>query len=50
MSIRLDQKALENIKNYKYTTHGLTALERWVFDPFWNFTCSILPRVIFDHD
>lgn len=45
MSIKLDEKALENIKNYKYKTHGLTAIERWFMDPFWNVTCDLLPRV-----
>lgn len=45
MSIKLDVKALENIKNYKYQTHGLTFLERHFLDPFWNLTCDVLPSV-----
>lgn len=45
MSIKLDNKALENIKTYKYKTHGLTAIERWFMDPFWNVCCELLPRV-----
>lgn len=45
MSIKLDDKALENIRTYKYKTHGLTFIERWFLDPFWNFTCERLPRV-----
>lgn len=45
MSIKLDAKALENIKNYKYQTHGLTFLERHLLDPFWNLTCNVLPSV-----
>ena len=45
MSIKLDVKALENIKNYKYQTHGLTFIERHLLDPFWNLTCDLLPSV-----
>jgi hypothetical protein len=45
MSINLDDKALENIKTYKYKTHGLTFIERWLMDPFWNLRCNMLPEV-----
>ena len=45
MSITLDDKALENIKTYKYKTHGLTFIERWLMDPFWNLCCKMLPEV-----
>ena len=45
MSIKLDKKALENIKNYKYKTHGLTFIERLIMDPFWNLVCKFLPDV-----
>lgn len=47
MSIKLDKKALENIKNYRYKTHGLTFIEIWFLDPFWNFVCKCLPEVFF---
>jgi len=46
MSISLDKKALENIKTYKYTTNGLTFIERMILDPFWNLVCKCLPEVI----
>ena len=45
MSIKLDSKALENIKNYKYSTNGLTFLERLIMDPFWNVVVKFLPEV-----
>ena len=45
MSIELDKTALENIKTYKYKTHGLTFIERIIMDPFWNLTCNLLPDV-----
>ena len=45
MSIKLDRQALENIKNYKYKTHGLTFIERLIMDPFWNLVCKMLPEV-----
>lgn len=44
MSLILDQKALENIKNYKYKTNGLTWLEINLFEYFWNFTVKLLPK------
>jgi hypothetical protein len=45
MSIRLDKKALEHVKNYKYKTHGLTFIEINAFEYFWNFVQSICPPV-----
>lgn len=45
MSIELNNLALENIKNYKYSTNKLTFIERVVFEPYWNFIASILPMV-----
>ncbi len=45
MSIHLDKRALDNIKNYKYQTHGLTFIEKLIMDPFWNLCCKYLPRV-----
>ena len=46
MSVILDKQALENIKNYKYRTNGLTLIERVFLDPFWNFVCNHSPDVI----
>lgn len=40
----LDLKALENIKNYRYQTNGLTFIEINVFEYFWNFVTQLLPR------
>ena len=45
MSIKLDNKALDNIKNYRYSTNGLTFLERLIMDPFWNLVVKFLPEV-----
>jgi hypothetical protein len=45
MSIKLDKKALDNIKNYRYSTNGLTFLERLIMDPFWNLVVKFLPEV-----
>ena len=45
MSIHLDKQALDNIKTYKYQTHGLTFIERLIMDPFWNLCCRMLPMV-----
>jgi len=45
MSIELDKRALENIRTYRYYTHGLTWIERVLMDPFWNLTCRMLPQV-----
>lgn len=28
---------MENIKNYRYKSNGLTIIEIYIFDPFWNF-------------
>jgi len=33
---------LENIKKYRYATNGLTPLEIYVFDPFWEFIANNL--------
>lgn len=48
MSIKLDKKALDNIKNYRYSTNGLTFLERLIMDPFWNLVVKFLPEVKFN--
>ena len=45
MSVKLDNKALDNIKNYRYSTNGLTFLERLIMDPFWNLVVKCLPEV-----
>ena len=45
MSIKLDNKALDNIKNYRYSTNGLTFLERLIMDPFWNLVVKLFPEV-----
>lgn len=47
MSIILDKQALENIKNYRYQTHGLTFIERNGYEYFWNFVLKFLPEVIY---
>eukprot|EP00347_Sterkiella_histriomuscorum_P015671 403356136 len=44
MSIQLDKRALENIKNYQYKTNGLTYIETHFYEYFWNFILSLLPR------
>ena len=44
MSLHLDKQELENIKTYKYRTNGLTFIEINMFEYFWNFMASILPR------
>ena len=36
----LSATELENIKAFRYKTCGLTPLERWVYDPFWNFLAN----------
>ena len=43
----LDEKALENIKKYRYTTHGLTPLETAFYDKWWTFCANLLPPVIY---
>jgi len=43
----LDKTALENIKNYKYKTHGLTFLERNLFEHWWEFSVKLIPKVIY---
>jgi len=40
--IKLDKRDLENIKNYRYKTDGLTPVEVYVFEPFWNFVANNL--------
>ena len=37
MTIQLDKKALEHVKNYRYQTNGLTFIEINGFEYFWNF-------------
>ena len=43
MSIKLDIKAL--YKNSRYSTNGLTLLERLIMDPFWNLVVKFIPEV-----
>ena len=45
MSIKLDREALQNIKDYKYTTNGLTFIERNCYEYFWNGIVKFLPKV-----
>jgi len=33
---------LENIKNYRYKTNGLTLIEIYLFNPFWDFIANNL--------
>lgn len=40
----LDKKALENIKNYRYKTNGLTFIEIHFFEHFWNFVVRWTPE------
>ena len=44
MWVNLTPKHLENIKNYRYVTNGLTFLETTIFEHFWNFVVSVLPQ------
>ena len=43
MSVVLDKQALDNIKNYRYKTHGLTPVETYLLEPFWNLVCNNSP-------
>jgi hypothetical protein len=45
MSIELDKTAIENIKKYKFGTNESTTLEIYVFNPFWEFIVTLLPKV-----
>jgi hypothetical protein len=45
MSIKLDKEAIENIKKYKFGTNDFTTLEKYIFNPFWEFIVTLLPRV-----
>ena len=36
----LTKKELENIKAFRYKTCGLTPLEIYVYEPFWNFLAN----------
>lgn len=40
----LDEQALENIKNYKYKTNGLTFIETHFFEHWWNFVVKVMPE------
>ena len=40
--LELSREQLENIKKYRYATNGLTTLEIYIFDPFWNFIANNL--------
>ena len=37
---RLSEQQLENVKSFRYVTCGLTPLEQWVYDPYWNFIAN----------
>lgn len=39
-SIILESEQLENIKRYKYKTNGLTPVEIYIFNPFWDFIAN----------
>ena len=36
MGISLSKKELENIKLFRYKTHGATPVEKAFYEPFWN--------------
>lgn len=38
----LSRDELEKIKNYRYQTNGLTTIEIYIFNPFWNFIANNL--------
>lgn len=42
-AITLSREDLDNIKSYRYATNGLTPLERYVFEPFWNRFALLYP-------
>ena len=37
---KLSEQQLENVKSFRYVTCGLTPLEQWVYDPYWNFIAN----------
>ena len=43
-SFTLSPEALENIKSYRYVTHGLTWIETNFFEYWWNFVVTLLPK------
>ena len=46
MTLNLDKKAISNMRHHKHITNGLTPLEIYVFNPFWNFLTDLLPEWI----
>ena len=44
MGVHLSKQMIESIKTFKYTTSGWTPLDH-VFNPWWEFCVSCLPRV-----
>ena len=38
--VTLSKQELENIKNFRYQTNGLTPVEKIVYEPFWNFIAN----------
>jgi phosphatidylglycerophosphate synthase len=36
----LETKELESIKKYRYATNGLTPVEVYIFNPFWDFIAN----------
>lgn len=36
----LDKKELENIKAFRYKTCGLTPIEIYIYEPYWNFLAN----------
>ena len=41
----LQKQDLENIKKYRNTSSGFTFIERWVYEPYWDFVANNLPDV-----
>jgi len=37
---QLSKKELENIKAYRYKTNGLTPVETYIYNPFWEFLAN----------
>lgn len=42
----LDEKSLRNIKDSKHNTNGLTPIEIYIFNPFWEFVTKLLPESV----
>lgn len=43
--VELSKQELDNIKNYKYSTHGLTFFERTTLEHWWVFAANQVPSV-----